>query len=218
MDRGIVQRVLASADPQKPRCLFEGLRPEFRDLAQAITALVRPMLVAVCDNALGQCRVHTRNVLQQFARRGIHVNTHEVHAAFHRFVEPLLEQLLVHVVLVLPHPYGFRIDLDELGERILQPTADADRAADRDVQVRKFFAREHARGIHRGPGLTHHHPRWLAVESLQDRSNERLRLAPTSPVADGDQVHAVLQDQSAQDAGRSLPLTGSYPALTVTHP
>jgi hypothetical protein len=38
-------------------------------------------------------------------------------------------------VLVLADADRFRIDLDQFGQRVLQPVRDADRAAHRDVQV-----------------------------------------------------------------------------------
>ena len=53
-------------------------------------------------------------------------------------------------MLVLPTPI-VRLDLDELGERILQAPRDRDRAADRQIELREFFAREIRRAVHDAP-------------------------------------------------------------------
>jgi hypothetical protein len=44
---------------------------------------------------------------------------------------------LVHIVLILTDADGLGLDLDELGERILQATCDRDRAAQAHVEVRR---------------------------------------------------------------------------------
>src|SRR4249919_3424511 len=46
------------------------------------------------------------------------------------------------VVLVLADADGFRIDLDELGQRILQPASDRDRTAQRHVEVGQLLRGE----------------------------------------------------------------------------
>ncbi len=48
--------------------------------------------------------------------------------------------MLVYVVLVLPDADRLRLDLDELGQRVLQPPGDPDRAAQRNVEVGNSFA------------------------------------------------------------------------------
>ena len=48
--------------------------------------------------------------------------------------------MLVHVVLVLTDADRLRLDLDELGQRVLQPPGDGDRAAQRHVESGNSFA------------------------------------------------------------------------------
>ena len=43
---------------------------------------------------------------------------------------------LRHVVLILAHPNGFGVDLDQFGEWVLQPPGDRHRTTDRHIQVR----------------------------------------------------------------------------------
>jgi len=47
----------------------------------------------------------------------------------------------VHVVLVLADADRLGLDLDQLGERILEPARDRDRTADRQIQLGKLLAR-----------------------------------------------------------------------------
>ena len=46
-----------------------------------------------------------------------------------------------------------RVDLDQLGQRVLRPAGDRHRPAQTDVQVRKFGPRQRAGAVHTGPGL-----------------------------------------------------------------
>ena len=50
--------------------------------------------------------------------------------------------LLIHIVLVLTDADGLRVDLHELGERILHAPRDGDGAANRHVVFRKLLLRE----------------------------------------------------------------------------
>ena len=65
-----------------------------------------------------------------------------------------LRQLrLADVVLILADADRLRLDAHELGERILQPARDRDRAAQRDVEIGKFLRRELRRRVDRRAGL-----------------------------------------------------------------
>ena len=64
---------------------------------------------------------------------------------------------LVDVVLVLADADALRIDLHELGERILQPPRDADRAAHREIEIGELLARDVARRVDARAGLADRH-------------------------------------------------------------
>src|SRR5690606_4781663 len=73
-------------------------------------------------------------------RGRVELDADVVDAALDHLVELLGEQGLVHVVLVLAHADGLGIDLDQLGQGILQAARDGDGAAYRDVEVGELFA------------------------------------------------------------------------------
>ncbi len=64
-------------------------------------------------------------------RGGVQLHPHAVDRAFDRGVELALQRLLVDVVLVLADAQRARLDLHQLGERVLEPAGDRHRAAQR---------------------------------------------------------------------------------------
>ena len=60
------------------------------------------------------------------------------------------------VVLVLADADRLRVDLDQLGERVLQPAGDGDRAAQRHVQLGQLLRGVGRGGVDRRAGLGHH--------------------------------------------------------------
>ena len=66
---------------------------------------------------------------QQGHARRVQVDADEVDATGDDRLERLLELLGVDVVLVEPDADILRLDLDQLGERVLEPAADRDAAA-----------------------------------------------------------------------------------------
>ena len=86
-----------------------------------------------------------------------------VHAILDHRIERAGEFGFAEVVLILADADRLRIDLDQFGERILQPPRDRHRAAQRDVEVRQFFGRKGGGRIDRCAGLRHHDLRHLQV-------------------------------------------------------
>ncbi len=110
------------------------------------------------------------------------------------------------VVLVLADADALRIDLHQLGQRVLQPAGDRDRAADGDVQLGELLARGVAGAVDAGPRLADHHHRHVEREVAQRLAHEGLGLAPGGAVADGDGGDASLLHQVGQDRrGGGLP-------------
>jgi hypothetical protein len=79
--------------------------------------------VAVVDDLRGQALRHARHPAQQRRRGGVDVDADRVHAVLHDRVERAGQRGLGEVVLVLPDPDRLGVDLDQLGERVLQPRA-----------------------------------------------------------------------------------------------
>src|SRR6185437_16083675 len=95
--------------------------------------------VAVVDEPGGQQRADAGDPGQQRGGGGVDVDADAVHAVLHDGVEGAAELRLRQVVLILPHADRLRIDLDQLGQGVLQAAGDGDRAADRHVELGQFL-------------------------------------------------------------------------------
>jgi len=70
---------------------------------------------------------------QEFLRGGVKIHTHIVHTAFYRFIQLLLEQLLIDIMLV-PTPIDFGSILTS-SARVLQAATDADSTCNVKISV-----------------------------------------------------------------------------------
>ena len=61
--------------------------------------------------------------------------------------------MFAEIVLILAHADRLRINLDQLGERILKPPGDRDRSAQGHVEPRQFLRAKGRSGVDRSPGL-----------------------------------------------------------------
>ena len=98
-------------------------------------------------------------------------------------------------MLILAYADRFRIDLDELGQRILQTSCDRHRRALSDVEIRELLGSELRRRVDRGSRLADDDV--LAVQAcLADEiRDEDLALLRGGTVADRDDVDAVFPDE-----------------------
>ena len=118
-------------------------------------------------------------------------------AGFDHAAQRLAELLRRHVVLVLADADRLRVDLDELGERVLQAVRDRDGAAQRQVVVGVLRRRELGGRVDRSARLADDH----VVDGVeqpvfaQHRVGEDLGLLRGRAVADRDQRDAVAADQ-----------------------
>ena len=102
------------------------------------------------------CGPEAGDVREQLLAGGVDLDADAVDAADDHVVEALLEHALVHVVLVLADADGLGIDLHQLGQRVHEPPADGDRAADGDVLVGELLAGDLRGGVDRRAALVDH--------------------------------------------------------------
>jgi hypothetical protein len=96
-------------------------------------------------------------------------------------------------VLVLPNADGLGLDLDQLGQRILQPPRDRHRAAQAHIEIGKLLRRQLGRRINRRAGFRHHRLSQLQFRHLGHQLADQLvGLAPAGAVADADDIDLVL--------------------------
>jgi len=139
--RGI-EGVLARADPEKARGLFEGLGSDPGHVLQLLAAREGTVGVAVGDDVFCQPGGQAGDARQQRHGGHVHVDTHRVHAILDYGVQLLRQFHLADIVLVLAHADGLGIDLHQFGERVLQAPCDRHCAADAHIDIRKFLRRE----------------------------------------------------------------------------
>ena len=143
---------------------------------------------------------------QQRRRRRVDVDADRVDAVLHHRIERAGEPGLVDVVLVLADADGLGLDLDQLGQRVLQAPRDRHGAAQADVEIGELLGRQLGGRIDRGAGLRHHHlgelraPAACAISSATSLSVSRLAGA----VADADRDRPCASG-TARQAWRASP-------------
>ena len=156
MNGGGVERLLAAADAQEAGGLLEGFAPTPGTFLSWVREVKRAVPVAELDDVQGGALGNAGDVAEQRPGGGVEIDANLVDAAFNGGFERLLELTLVDIMLVLADADGLRVDLDELGERILQPARDGDGPADGEVEVGKLLPRDFAGGIDGGSGFGDH--------------------------------------------------------------
>ena len=137
--------------------------------------------------------VEAGDARQQRRRRHVDVDTDGVDAILDRRIERTRERGLVDVVLVLTDADGFRFDLDEFRQRVLQTARNRYRATQGDVEIRKFLSPDFGSGINRSARLGHHHLREFEVgHFLHEIAGKLVGLAACRPVADRDDIDLML--------------------------
>ena len=206
-----VERVVAAANAQKARALLESLRTEPAHVEQLFSAAERAVRIAPAHDARGDRVAQAGNARQQRRRRGVQVDADRIHAVLDHRAEALRELALVQVVLVLADTDAFRVDLDELGERVLQAPRDAHRTAQAHVELGQLFARVLAGRVHRRAGLADDNFFDLGLgrrllDALDQIAGELVGFAAAGAVADRDQVHRVCRAEQAERVQRTFPV------------
>ncbi|PSK61818.1 hypothetical protein B0E53_06285 [Micromonospora sp. MH33] len=204
---GGVERVVAAGDAQEAGALLERLRPEPGHLLQLGPGAERPVGVTVQHDVLGQPGADAGDPGEQRGRGGVDVDADGVDAVLHHRVEGAGQLHLGQVVLVLPDADRARIDLHELGQRVLEAAGDGDRAAQRDVQPGQLLGGVRGGGVDRRAGLGDHHLGQLQLGVPLDQvTGELVGLPAGRAVADGDQLDAVRRGQGGQRVHGGVPL------------
>ena len=138
--------------------------------------------------------VEASDARQERSGRHVDVDTDGVDAVLDRRIERARERGLIDVVLVLADADGFRVDLDEFRQRVLQAARNRYRATQGDVEIWEFLCSEFGGGINRGARLGHHHLCEFEVRHfLHEIAGELVGLAACRSVADGDDIDLVLE-------------------------
>ena len=176
MHPGSIQRILSVRNSQEARALLKSLRPKLGHLEKILAGHKPPVLLTISHNILGRSLRNPRNILKQRSRCRVQIDANLVHAVLHHAIQRLAQLLLVHIMLILPHTDRLGIDLDQLGQRILQPSRDGSRTPLPHVKVREFLRGKLARGIDRSTRLIGDHILHFLGDLLQKLHDDLLRL------------------------------------------
>ena len=157
MHTGVIERIAALRHPQKSCALLVSLLAELRHLHQLAAGDKAAVLLPVGDDVFGHRLVNPRYIGEQRAAGGVQVHPDPVDAVLHHAAQRLVQLLWRHVVLVLPDADRLRVDLDQLRQRVLQPPRNRNRAAQRDVKLRKLLRSQLGGRVNRSPRLADHH-------------------------------------------------------------
>src|SRR5262249_27972006 len=99
-------------------------------------------------------------------------------------------------------------NLHQFAQRVLQPPADRDRAADGRIQVWKLLAPDRARGIVTGAGFVHDDIGQIWAALGNQFRDDFFRFATAGPIANADYGKAVLAPQFIDDLFRLVAFGG----------
>ncbi len=157
-------------------------------------------------DALREARTNARHARQQRCRCRIDVDADRVDAILDHRIERARQMAFAEIVLILADADRLGIDLDELGERILQPPRDRHRPADGDVELRQFLRGKGGRRINRCAGFGDHDLGHLQVrQPLHEFGGELVGLARGGAVTDRDEIDAMGDRKLAEHRQRLVP-------------
>ena len=113
-----IQRILAAGYAEEACALLERVRAQLGHLFEG-GAGGDAVFFAVGDNVPGQSGTDSGDVGQQLGRGGRHLDADQIDALLDDAVQRAGQLVLLEVVLILTHADCLRIDLDQLGKRVL---------------------------------------------------------------------------------------------------
>ena len=147
------------------------------------------MLVPVLHYVAGHGRADTGDVCEKVPGSRIEVDTDTVHAVLHHLVQTLLQQPLVHIVLILAHTYRLGVYLHQLGQRVHDAPSDRYGSAHSHIVLRELLPADRRGRIYRRTVLAHRvHADALRQGYLLDKG---LGLTAGCAVTDSDMVRSL---------------------------
>ena len=135
---------------------------------------------------------------QQLHRCGIEVRTGAVDALHDRFIQSFRKRLLGQIMLVLADTDGFGIDLDQLGKRVKQSSADGNRTSFLNRQIREFSSGRFLGTPYGCACLGDNRVFGFQAVFADDFGDQLFAFTAGGAIADGDNLNRVFLDQSEQ--------------------
>ena len=147
------------------------------------------------DQFAGHELIQAGHVPQQGNAGRVQIDADLVDAGFDDAIERFAQVLAVDVVLIQADADVGRIDLDQFAQGILQTPADGDGAAQRGVEVGKLFPAIGADGIDAGARFVDDDVGQVGQIGGDDVGDDLLGFAAAGAVAQGDDLHLMLDEQ-----------------------
>ena len=143
MDPRGIEWIFAIGNLQEPRCLDKRALTDSRDLFQLFARCKWTVLATIFVQSPRRQLIQAGDIAQQRRARRVDVDPDVVHARVNDRVQGRLKRFTLHVVLVQPNANIGRIDLDQLGQRVQQSSANRNGATNGGVVVLKDAATEY---------------------------------------------------------------------------
>ena len=144
VNTGHIQRVAARAQPQKTGALLKGFSTQAGNFHQVSAAGKCAVRITPAHHRLCHRLAQARDAGQQRHAGSVQVHAYAVNAIFDHRVKAARQVRLVDVMLVLADANRFGIDLDKLGQRVLQAAGNTGGAAQAHVYIGHFLRCEFA--------------------------------------------------------------------------
>ena len=118
-------------------------------------------------------------------RGGIDVHTHGIDAILHHALEGTVQTGGLHIVLILAHTDALGVDLDQLGQGVLQASGDGHSRALHHVEIGEFLGGQFGGRVDGRAGLADNDILGIPVQLLENIRDELLALAGGGAVSDG---------------------------------
>src|SRR6266851_9150941 len=162
------------------------------------------MLLAVCDDGAGNTRIDARYMLEEGGGSRVDLDTGEVDTGYHYAIKHGSQLFLIYVMLVQAYADGFRVDLHQFGQGILQAPRDRDSPALCSIKIGEFCTRGLGSRIDRSTSLVDDDvaklpaAAFLLLELANQARDQLLGFTRSSTIAYDDDVNVMLCEQPAQ--------------------
>ena len=167
-----IKRIFAACDPGKAGALFKCFRSELRHLQKLPSAVKTTVFFSVCHDIFCNGLTDSGNILQKGGGSRVQIHAHFIYTVLYHSAKSFSQLLLVHIMLILSHANGFRIDLHKLCKRILKPSCNRSRASLPYIKIRKFLCGKLTCRIYRSSCLVGDHIGNLLRDLLQKLHND----------------------------------------------
>ena len=195
MDTGCIQRIFAPCDPCETCTLLKSFRSQLGNFQKFSSCLETAVFFTVSDDIFCNGFADSGNVFQKGCGCGIQIHADFINTVFYNAVQCFAKLLLVHVMLILAHTDGFRVDLYKLCQRVLNTSCDGCGTSLSHIEIRELFCCKLACRIYGSSCLVGDHILNFFRDFLKKFHDDLLGLSGCGSVSYGNQGHVIFADE-----------------------